>query len=211
MYNRPQISAFNTGLLSSLSWYPEHNMGYYPVVDIPYDQGYWDKYVGYANSQMGKEITRRRVEWVNKWADKIPVVDVGIGCGHFIQERKHPTYGFDINPVAVNWLRDRDLLVDPGTVHVDALTFWDVIEHIRNPGEILAHAKRFVFASIPVFTGPEQILTSKHFRKDEHCWYWTRESFPVFMSWFGFKLLETSNFESELGREDIATFAFERA
>jgi ubiquinone/menaquinone biosynthesis C-methylase UbiE len=185
-------------------------MGFYPVVDSPYDQDYWDKYVGYANSQMGKELTLKRVEWVNKWADGMSVIDVGIGCGHFIQERKHPTYGYDINPVAVEWLESRGLLVDPNASQIDALTFWDVIEHIKNPESMLANAKRFVFASIPVFTGPEQILTSKHFRKDEHCWYWTRESFPVFMSWFGFRLLEVSNFESELGREDIATFAFER-
>ncbi len=203
---KPIIS---NGISNSLEWYPEFKMGYYPVSEAPYDKDYWDKYVGYANSEMGKAITNRRVEFVNRWAPESCVVDVGIGCGHFIETRGN-TMGFDINPVAVNWLRDRNLLIDPNTSEVDAVSFWDVIEHIHNPEALLRNVRKFVFASIPVFEGPDQILTSKHFRKDEHCWYWTTDSFPVFMSWFGFKLVGYSEFETELGRSDISTYAFRR-
>jgi ubiquinone/menaquinone biosynthesis C-methylase UbiE len=212
--NPPTISPLNTGLLSSFIWYPEYDMGYYPVVDAPYDQDYWDKYVGYAESDRGKAITNARIEWVNKWTLG-DVVDVGIGCGHFITERGKmlgscKTFGYDINPVGLDWLVDQNLLMNPYDNRVDSVTLWDVIEHIHNPQSLLDQVDRYVFATIPIFYGPDQAMTSKHFRKDEHCWYWTVESFPKFMKWFGFDLIGTSSFEADLGREDVATFAFER-
>ena len=187
-------------------------MGYYPVTDQPYDQNYWDKYVGYAKSEMGRKITEARIKWVNQWASGLPVVDVGIGCGHFIEERvkTDPTLGFDINPVGVRWLEDRSLLVSPYETEVDAVSFWDVIEHIHNPEPLLRNVRQYVFASIPIFRDASQVLTSKHFRKDEHCWYWTARSFPTFMGWFGFDFIGASRFETDLGREDIMTFSFKR-
>jgi hypothetical protein len=211
--NPPPVLTFRTGLTDSLIWYPEHNMGYYPVTDSPYDQGYWDKYVAMANTKMGKEITERRIQWVDKWASGAEVVDIGIGCGHFITTRNAgggKTLGYDINPVGLKWLQDNELLSDPHINETEAISLWDVIEHIHDPTELLANVNRYVFATIPVFAGPEHVLTSKHFRRDEHCWYWTTESFPAFMDWFGFSLLGISDFEVELGREDVATFAFER-
>ena len=35
--------------------------------------------------------------------------------------------------------------------------------------------ERLVFLCLPLFTGPEHVLRSKHFRPEEHCWYWTRD------------------------------------
>lgn len=214
--NNPTIGAFGRqGILSSLIWYPEHGMGYYPVVDSPYDQNYWDKYVGYANSETGKSITKDRISWVDRWIDSGHLTDIGIGCGHFITERNRKwnegvTTGFDINPVGIDWLKSNILYSDPYKSETESVSLWDVLEHIHDPGPLLLNVKRYVFATIPIFHGPDQILRSKHFRRDEHCWYWTKDSFPVFMSWFGFRLLDRDDFEVRSGREDVMTFAFER-
>lgn len=215
----PSFSSFpgfsnSGGLRDSLVWYPALDMGYYPVKDedAPYDQDYWDKYVRMAMTDMGKRIVEGRLDLVNR-RTKGQVVDVGIGCGQFISERngdRTNTFGYDINPVAVQWLEDRNLLINPYTTKVESVCFWDVLEHIHNPTALLNNVEQFVFVSIPVFRSGPQVLTSKHFRKTEHCWYWTKDSFEVFMSWFGFALLERTDFETRLGREDILSFAFQR-
>jgi hypothetical protein len=54
------------------------------------------------------------------------------------------------------------------------------------------------------------VLRSKHFRPQEHIWYFTREGLVNAMKACGFSLVAESDFETELGREDIGTFAFRR-
>jgi hypothetical protein len=54
------------------------------------------------------------------------------------------------------------------------------------------------------------VLRSKHFRPTEHCWYFTRPGLVFAMKLCGFVLVSESNIETELGREDIGTFAFRR-
>ena len=194
---------------TDLVWLPERGMGFYPVIEQPYDQAYWDKYVGYADTDLGRELTQSRINLVNSYT-KAEVVDVGIGCGDFIMSRPVNTYGFDINPVGVAWLKERGLWRDPTGEIVFAVSFWDVLEHIPDPAAILDNVERFVFVSLPLFTGPEHVLGSKHFRRDEHCWYWTYDGLLWWMGEHGFECLEHCTPESLLGREDIHTFVFRR-
>lgn len=192
-----------------LVWLPERGMGRYPVTEQPYDEGYFEKYREYANTELGRELTAARVSLVNAYTDG-EVVDVGIGCGQFVETRGGQTWGYDINPAGVQWLTDRGLWRNPRERKAEALTFWDVLEHIPDPGPILANAGNWVFVSLPIFTGIDHVLRSKHFRKDEHCWYWTRDGLIQWMMERGFTNRYRSEMESELGREDIETFVFER-
>jgi hypothetical protein len=93
---------------------------------------------------------------------------------------------------------------------IDAMSFWDSLEHIHNPTALLDNIKTYAFISCPVYRDKEHILGSKHFRPDEHCWYWTKTGLMAFMSNFGFTLIEYSNVETFLGREDIGSFVFKR-
>lgn len=202
-------------LQNKLAWFPELDLGFYPVSpqDYPYDQGYWDKYAVYANQPMGKAITAARVEFVEKFY-KGPLTDVGIGCGDFIETRNKKfgtiTTGCDINPVGIEWLHSRELWKSPFEESVQAASFWDVIEHIPDHAELLSNIEDFFFISVPIFTGPEDVLASKHFRRDEHYWYWTDKSIGPFFAQYGFELIGKETFEMDLGRESIGTYAFQR-
>jgi Methyltransferase domain len=141
------------------------------------------------------------------------LIDVGIGSGAFIELRRkfhRTTYGYDINPAGLKWLDERALLVDPYLIPFDAMTLWDVLEHMADFQSLLANVREWVFVSLPIFCDAEHALRSKHFRPDEHFWYFTRDGLVFAMATCGFALEFESNIETALGREDIGTFAFKR-
>ena len=193
-----------------LTWRAEHGVGFLPVAESPYDADYFAKYVGYAQTKMGRAITAERVGLVERWMPRGSVIDVGIGCGAFVEAMGERCYGCDINPAGVAWLNHRARFRAPQH-GADALTFWDSIEHIPAADEMLAHARLWVFASLPIVPeGRTPGAWWKHYRPDEHCWYWTRRGFTRWMEGRGFALAEHSDVETKLGREDIETFAFRR-
>jgi hypothetical protein len=201
-------AVFNSLRADALQWLPEHGIGYFPVAAMPYDESYFDKYVSYEAQPSGPAITNARIAFVARhFAGTL--LDVGIGSGHFVRSRPD-TFGYDVNPRGLQWLHDRKVYRDLYTGLHDAATFWDSLEHIPSPGDALARVQGFVFVSIPIFESVEHVLRSKHFRKDEHFWYFTATGFVRWMFLNGFELVEYSRFECELGREDIGSFAFRR-
>ena len=141
------------------------------------------------------------------------LIDVGIGSGAFVELRRgrgRTTYGYDVNPVGLAWLEERMLLVDPHVVAFDAMTLWDVLEHIPDFQSLLANVREWLFLSLPIFRDAEHALGSKHFKPAEHCWFFTRDGLMFAMNLCGFELVTESMIETELGREDIGTFAFRR-
>lgn len=205
-------SVFRAWERTSLVWLPEQGMGWYPTNgNAVYGQEYFDKYRGYARTGLGRVLTRLRLEMVDRHLSRDGLlVDVGIGCGQFVKARGPNTYGFDINPIAVRWLEERQLLLDPARTSVPAATFFDSLEHIKSPHAILRNVHKWIFCSLPIFDGPDHVLRSKHFRKDEHCWYWSREGFEHWMDAQGFEVIEENDHESHAGREDILSFALRR-
>lgn len=183
-------------------------IGYYPVQHTPYDFAYFSKYRAYAETPLGYALNRARLETVERhWSG--PLVDVGIGCGQFVESRSL-TWGYDVNPIAVEWLASRALFCDPREGPVVAATFWDSLEHIADPALILDNVTNFVFVSIPIFQNAEAALRSKHFRPTEHYWYFTERGLATFMDGHGWRCIEHHDAETRLGREDIGTFVFER-
>lgn len=178
---------------------------------VPYNGEYFNKCLGYENQPIATKINAGRVSLVDRHVTKfINVLDVGIGSGEFIRHRAH-TYGFDINPRAVEWLKDRDLWRDDFESFT-AFTFWDVLEHVPDPAVYLdrIHRGSYLFACLPVFSDLGKIRESKHYRPDEHYYYWTKQGFIDWLGLYGFRLLETRDFETRAGRENILSFAFRR-
>lgn len=193
-------------LEDELIWFPRLGMGYFPVKDMPYDQEYFEKYIGYESTQIGYEINEARLTLTKQYRIGT-LLDVGVGSGAFVREIEGAK-GFDINPAAVKWLKDTGRysnIQDFGT-----MTFWDSLEHIHNPEIVLRHIKHRALISCPIYKDKAHVLKSKHFRPDEHFWYWTEPGLIEFMLNFGFGLIESSNIETYLGRQDIGTFVFER-
>lgn len=155
---------------------------------------------------------RSRVDFVARHY-RGQLVDIGIGSGAFIELRRKlgkTTYGHDVNPVALEWLDKRGLLIDPYLFPQDAISCWDVLEHIADFRSLLASARAWVFLSIPLFRDAEHVLASKHFRPNEHFWYFTLKGLIYAFSLLGFDMVEHNTKEIEIGREDIHNFAFHR-
>src|SRR6185436_6951571 len=100
------------------------------------------------------------------------VIDVGIGGGAFVTACSGAR-GLDVDPKAIGWLKERKL---QATLADDpkAMTFWDSFEHIADPHALLrAYKPSYVVMSIPLFSGKESALASKHYKPGEHIWYFT--------------------------------------
>lgn len=201
------MDLFNEISRDNLAWIPNLGIGYYPVRANPYDEAYFEAYNAIKATPIGLALNKARTDLVNKYTNG-SVLDIGIGNGAFVEARED-TFGFDINPVAVKWLIDRNKYRHPFR-GAQALTFWDSLEHIHNPTLMLQGAKEFVFVSCPIYDDVEHVLRSKHFKPNEHCWYWTVEGLTTFMRIFGFEVQEINWMETEIGREDIGTFVFKR-
>lgn len=175
---------------------------------VNYDAEYYDKCKNYEGREIAKKINAGRIALVQKHFGDGLAVDVGIGSGEFIKNRPE-TYGRDINPVAIEWLKRNDLwaryLGD-----FEALTFWDVIEHVPTPEDYFRQISpgAYLFTSLPIFDDLSLIRQSKHYRPGEHLYYWTESGFVQWMKLHGFQLLERQAFEIEAGRKDILSFAF---
>jgi hypothetical protein len=193
-----------------LIWIPDPGVGYLPVRAgiAPYDQAYFEKYVGYARTQMGRDLTAARMALVARhWHG--PVLDIGIGSGQFVETRPD-TYGYDVNHAGIDWLNERGLWANPWIESTNAACFWDVLEHIPDFDRLLERIDQRVFCCLPIFSGPGHIFASRHYRPDEHCWYFSMRGFVLTMNTLGWTMLETCLDEVELGREGIMSFAFAR-
>jgi hypothetical protein len=198
-----------------MTWFHDDGIGYFPVkvpIEI-YDQAYFDKYAAMAETQIGRELNEFRVKTVQKFYSHDRLVDIGIGSGTFIEAMTNAgryTLGYDINPIGIEWLNNRNLLFNPYASYPQAISCWDSLEHIECPELLLNRVRQWVFISIPIFRDLDHVMDSKHFRTDEHFWYFTHKGLVIAMKSNGFTLEWFSTMETALGREDIGTFVFRR-
>lgn len=199
-------SALPTGLTDCLLWSDELGMGYHPRPAMDYTGPYFEKYQALDGTDMGAALTAARVAFVRTHYQG-QVVDIGIGGGRFVVE--YGALGYDVNQQAIDWLGDR--YCDPYQETVEAITCWDSLEHIRDPEALLRQVTGCVFVSMPIYQSQSDCLTSKHFKPGEHIWYWTERGLIDWCKRQGFRLMGSSRFESDIGREGIISFAFERS
>jgi hypothetical protein len=198
------------------TWWPQLGIGWYPVEAgiKPYDQDYFDNFARNADTDIGRALMQARIDFVAQHYQG-SLIDIGIGSGAFVEARRHqrpmrPTFGYDVNPCGIKWLRSRRLFADPYAAPFEAATMWDVLEHMPNYPMLLDNVREWLFLSLPVFRDADHVLASKHYKPKEHCWYFTSEGLVFMMQSFGFELVEENRIETELGREDIGSFAFKR-
>lgn len=185
----------------------QHDMS----LSVSYADDYFDKYVGYEGTEIAKRINAARVSLVNRHAGPdAGILDIGIGSGEFIKSRPN-TFGFDINPKAVAWLKGQKRWSDSFCVF-EGFTFWDVLEHVREPESYFRKIQvgAFLFVSIPVFDSVSKVKKSKHYRPNEHYYYFTEQGFVNWMFEHRFRLLEANDHETKAGREGIMSFAFRK-
>ncbi len=193
-----------------LTWDINKEEGFLDIIPREYNEEYFLKYVRYAETPLGKHLTESRVAFVDKWHPG-KMLDVGVGSGQFVKARAD-TYGYDINQTAVKMLKDIGKYADIQDSVFPAYSFFDSFEHIKDHRHLLnsMEPKTKLFISIPIFRDISHILRSKHFRTDEHYWYFTAQGIMKYMADYGFACLDVDNFEIRAGREDIWSFVFEK-
>ena len=207
------IAQFETEPDNDLTLCPYDGVAYQTDMKITasYDVDYFNKCAGYEDKEIALKINAGRIALVNEYAGAdVNVLDIGIGSGEFIKKRPH-TFGFDVNPVAVEWLKSCGLFASD-LERFTAFTFWDVLEHIERPALYFSHmvGGSFLFVSIPIFRQLNRIRQSRHYRPGEHLYYFTETGFIDWMAMYGFQLLDRQDYETRAGRDNILSFAFRR-
>jgi hypothetical protein len=193
---------------------PNHGVAYQKDMtqSVSYDVNYFNKYVGYEGKEIARKINHFRTSLTEAYVASI--LDMGIGSGEFIKSSHIKTYGFDINPVGVSWLKERGIYHDPYSefLKAEGVSLWDTLEHIPNPGQLLdiLPVNTYLFVSLPIFDDLWKLTESKHYKPNEHYWYWTTPGLVGYMSLKGFNNLECRDDEVAAGRENIGAFVFQK-
>lgn len=182
---------------------------------VAYGEDYFAKVCAYEGSEIATAVNAGRCALLARHlAPGARVLDWGAGSGAFMRAARaagFEVHGFDVIEETERWLRATGGYSCDPVLH-DALTLWDVIEHLEDPAELLAQVPLFskVFISLPIFEDLLRVRASKHYRPGEHLYYWTAQGFTSWMQAQGFLLLESSPHEVLAGRDAIGAFAFRR-
>lgn len=184
-------------------------------ISVPYDISYFQDYVNKSGTSIANKLNETRVKLTEKYCNNF-IVDIGIGSGEFIESSvKLKVYGFDINPIGVNWLKKRNLFFNPyieNSSKIEGFSLWDVLEHIPNPDEFVSKiiCNQLLFISIPVFDDFDLIKSSKHYKPNEHYYYFNTKGLIKYLNDWKFECLEVNDNETKAGREGITTFVFRK-
>lgn len=197
------------GLTDTFLWSEELGRGWHTRPAMRYEGQYFAHYQKLDNTKMGALLTRARLDLVSKYCAPGETVDIGIGGGRYVQESGG--LGFDVCDDAVVWLKSMGAYFNPyQNCGADAITCWDSLEHIPDPGLLLKQVKEWLFVSLPICESRDEWAASKHFKPGEHVHYFTRNGFLRWCAEQGFECVEMNRVESDLGREGIMSFAFKR-
>jgi hypothetical protein len=182
-------------------------------VSVEYDQSYFDTYLNRRGSEIAVKLNKGRVSFSHQFCNCL--LDIGIGSGEFIEHCHAKMYGFDINPIGVEWLNKRHMFVDPYVNQPDDIegwTMWDTLEHVREPQELFMHVRpgQYLFTSLPILSDILSVRQSKHYKPNEHYYYFTSAGFIRFMTDSGFSLKAVSDMETVAGRDSIYSYAFRK-
>lgn len=202
-----------------LIWSQSDGVGFLEVANEDvYDEAYFERYRALSQTPMAAALNDFRARLTMKHAalGVDHILDVGIGDGAFLRRLEQlqapPSIrvsGCDVNPAGIAYLIERGQLwsLEDGA---DMVTFWDSLEHIRDPRPALQAARVCAIVSIPIFGSVEHVLASRHYRPDEHYWYFTRQGFLDFASRQGFYCVDVLATETAVGRDGIETFVLKR-
>lgn len=212
------ISGFDAEVDDDLAICEAHGVAYQVARDyrVAYDADYFAKVSAYEGSEIEARVLAGRVALVRRHLPTgASLLDYGAGTGAFVRAATMAgiyTSGFDVMESTREWLLARNLYAD-NPAAFDAVSAWDVLEHLETPGELLDRLRpgARLFASVPIFADLRRIRESRHYRPGEHLFYWTEAGFVAWMAARGFRLLSTSSHEVEAGRDSIGAFAFRLA
>ena len=185
-----------------------------------YSNKYLDKFKAYKeNACMNSAINEARCELVSIYAGLEQVLDIGCGNMDFMalyHTKNCPLiYGYDVIPDTVKALQVLKAYVNPyhdyiGNISV--ITMFDVLEHIADIDALLDKmpALSYIITSIPIYESLDDIKDSPHYRPGEHIWYFTDAGIKSLMNCNDYKYIESTDIETDIGRQDIRTYVFRK-
>lgn len=139
--------------------------------------------------------------------------DIGYNTGAFLKRLNFIPYGIEVNKYAIkqspqieniSWEDFRNNGYD-----FEIVSFFDSLEHIKDLVLVRNNLKaRFVIISFPDAEGKD-FKTWKHYRPNEHLYYFTKDTLRRFMKRAGYELIVYDDIESPI-REDITTGIFNK-
>jgi len=184
---------------------------------LEYGKKYFDYYQGLKGTAISQCLNEKRTLLLSQYRSPLNL-DIGVGSGEFIEAyeaRGGDSLGYDVNPFGIDWLCNRNIFFDPYGADsdrvFDSATMWDSLEHLPSPSCLLKMLRaELIFISIPLINDLRSLFNWKHYKPNEHLYYFSESGLEFFMDANGFQLLEKSRMEESCGREDIGTFVFER-
>lgn len=192
---------------------PEQGFAYQADLSpMDYSDVYLAKFTAYDRAIEAKVLAGRIALIKRHLPLGAMVLDYGAGDGAFVREAYDHAFqvkGYEVIPEMVEKLKESNLYAEDPE-RFEAVTAWDVLEHLPRPQDLLRRCDEYLFLSVPIFTDLTRIRESKHYRPNEHLFYWTDAGLVRFLVDHGFKLLERSSHEEVAGRESICAYAFKR-
>lgn len=160
-----------------------------------YGKEYHEKYVRYANTELGERVSAARWGVVRRHMRQGVLLDYGCGAGHFSHTNPNGCFrviGYDINPYSIS---ENPILCQ---LQLNGVTFWDSLEHVGNPMVLLLDLMpEYLFITAPdALSIPSIFLPEwRHYRPAEHVHYFSRPSCRKMAQVLGYEVLEFNNEE----------------
>jgi hypothetical protein len=154
-------------------------------------------------SPTAKRICEARWDFVSE-ANPKSVLDFGSGCGFF---KAFAPEGIQVDTF--------DVMEVPQTgmtrTKYDLVTFWDVLEHIPNLGELrgIFDLATWVAVTVPIKPNKVSWNNYKHYKPGEHIHHFQQDTLIALLDKFGFDLVSHGYPECP-PREMIGSFLFRR-
>jgi len=184
--------------------------------DFSYDDSYFLNYKNRSNTDMGRALSKFRQEYVNRFTDG-KILDYGSGYGTLVRlDESKRWMGYDIMEKTKLHLGPKfDQNAENNFANYSAICFFDVLEHLYNPAKILGMIpiKSFAIVTMPIvsnWNNLAQITQWKHWKPQEHILYSSHAGLIDFMKMNNLDLIDHSDYETVLGRDDIHTFCFQK-
>lgn len=182
-----------------------------------------EKFLDYRKrfaTPLGQAINAWRAWWVTSIVgEDATLLDYGAGVGAFISvmaDKCGDLFWAEVNEfmrgdLAFHYLDFREYR--PGEDKPDAVTFWDVFEHLSDPWAVLEETgANTAFVTIPYIDEFDEPKNSKHYKPNEHQWYWTRVGFMLDAKAHGWvaEIHSDNPEERTFRREKVASFLLTR-
>lgn len=158
---------------------------------------------------------RKRLRAVERYVQRGRLLDVGAASGAFLSEVAQSSAwqaeGVELNAIVAEMARTQGLTVSTGTVescafpdnHFDAITLWDVFEHLHSPSDTLAELSRILRpGGILLMSTPNLASWDRHifgrywigYELPRHLYLFDAENARPFLEEHDFELVDVRSF-----------------